>query len=249
MKRKNLIIFISCLFLLTGCSSSNLNSAQKMDDALLNYVQTGEISLDKLNKNEKKLVEEFIKSEKKENKVVNLSSFANISDIDTFNNNDTIGVYEKNGNFYIKYTDIDFVENSDSELIEDEGFPIYEEAVVYYDGKILNLFKDAVPLIPDETKLNLRYNYAYRGTATYEDAIVSYYNSLHDDTGMKIIYHLKNNKIADIDIEFNMTDTLYMVENTSNNNVSIVTILLISIAIIGLVVGIVLIKVKKAQTI
>lgn len=248
MKNKILILLCS-LFLITGCTSTNINSTKKMDSVLLEYIKTGEIDYDKLNKKEEKLINDFIESEKEENKIVNLSSYSNLSDIDNSGNPTTFGVYEKDGNYYINYSDLEFMQNTESELIEDLDNYIYEEAIVYYDGKVVSLIKDYVPLIPTDTSNHLRYNYAYRGTATYEDAIVSYYNSLHDDTGMKIIYHLKNNKITDIDIEFNMTDTLYMVENTSNNNVSIVTILLISIAIIGLVVGIVLIKVKKAQTI
>lgn len=249
MKSKIFISLLCLLFLITGCTSNNLNSVKKIDLVLLEYIKTGEVNYNKLNKKEEKLVNNFIESEKEENKIVNLSSYSNLSDIDNSNNPTSFGVFEKDGKYYINYTDLEFMQNTESEFLEDLDTYVYEEAIVYYDGKVVSLIKDYVPLIPEDTSNHLRYNYAYRGTATYEDAIISYYNSLHDDTGMKIIYQLNNNKIDDIDIEFNMTDTLYMVENTSNNNVSIVTILLISIAIIGLVTGIVLIKVKKAQTI
>ncbi len=208
-KRILFILLLGISLMLCGCSN-NLSSAEKMDNVVLSLLKNRTYETKGLSKNEIKLIDNFITKEEANNKIINLNSLGAYSDLDSENHEDSNGVYEENGIYYIKYSDIVFEKNDDSGDSPDEY--IYYATTIYYNGRILNITKDIIPILYDDTVTNSKYLYSYRGTATYNNAIVSYYNSLYDDTGMRIIFNLENKKITSIDIAYDVSNNIYKID-------------------------------------
>ncbi len=227
-----LILLLGISFMLCGCTN-NVNSAEKMDDVILSLLRNKTYETDGLSKNEISLIESFITKEKADNKIINLNLLSAYSDLDSENHDDSQGVYEENGIYYIKYSDILFEKINDSEEINSSNDYIYYATTIYFNGHILNITKDIIPILYDDTVTNSKYVYTYRGTATYNNAIVSYYNSLYDDTGMRIIFNLENNKIASIDIAYDVSNNIYEIdEETSTSSKTGNILFIISLVII-----------------
>jgi len=203
--------------MICGCSN-NLASSQKMDDIVVSLLRNSTYSKENLTKEEIKLIDSFIDSEKYENKVINLSTFNNYNDISPTEESNTNGVYEENGKYYIKYKDLVFNKNNDSEqeIVTDDT--AYYIARIVFDGKALEIEKNIIPILYDDTKNSAKYTYNYRGTATYKDSIISYYNSIHDDTGMRIIFNITDSKIMSINIAYDISNDIYVISNKSDNS-------------------------------
>lgn len=231
MKKKNLLILLLGISLmLCGCSN-NADSVDKMDNIVLSLLKNKTYETKGLSKNEINLIENFITKEEFDNKIINLNSLSIYSDIDSENHDDSKGIYEENGIYYIKYSDIVFEKINDSGDSPDDY--IYYATTIYYNGRVLNITKDIIPILYDDTAINSKYIYVYRGTSTYNNAIVSYYNSLYDDTGMRIIFNLEKNKITSIDIAYDISNNIYEIEEeTSDTSKTGNIIFIISIVII-----------------
>ena len=239
-----LLLMIS--FITSGCTS-NLSSAQKMDNIVLSLLNNKNYVASGLYKNEINLIDAFIKKEKYNNKIINLNSLSKYSDLSSTNHKDSNGVYEEKGVYYIKYSDIVFEKIVDSEKTDNSNDISYYATTLYFNNRELNITKDIIPVLYEDTKDNLKYNYTYRGTSIYNDAIVSYYNSVYDDTGMQIVFNLKNKKIFNINIVYDVSNNIYNIENNVSNNIFGVTIIIIGILLI-LTLGIFLITKKVAMT-
>ena len=241
-----LILLLGISLMLCGCTS-NVDSADKMDNVVLSLLRNKAYETKGLSKYEVSLIEDFIAKEKVENKIINLNSLSVYSDLDYENHADSKGVYEENGVYYIRYSDIIFEEINDSGDSPEDY--IYYATTIYYNGRILNINKDIIPVLYDDTAKNSKYVYTYRGTATYNNAIVSYYNSLYDDTGMRIIFNLKNNKITSIDIAYDVSNNIYEIEEetstsskTENLLFVISLVIVLTFAIIFLIKKVILIR-------
>ncbi len=214
MKKKILLILLLGIsFMICGCAS-NIDSAQKMDDAVLSLLRNKTYETKGLSKNEINLINDFINKEKANNKIINLNLLSSYSDLDSEKNADSKGVYEENGIYYIRYSDIVFEKINDSGDSPDDY--IYYATTIYFNGRILNITKDIIPVLYDDTANNPKYLYTYRGTSTYNNAIVSYYNSLYDDTGMRIIFNLENKKITSIDIAYDISNNIYNIDQETS---------------------------------
>lgn len=241
-----LILLLGISLMLCGCTS-NVDSADKMDNVVLSLLRNKTYETKGLSKHEISLIEDFITKEKIENKIINLNSLSAYSDLDYENHADSKGVYEENGIYYIRYSDIVFEEINDSGDSPEDY--IYYATTIYYNGRILNISKDVIPVLYDDTANNSKYMYTYRGTATYNNAIVSYYNSLYDDSGMRIIFNLKSNKITSIDIEYDVSNSVYEIEDktttsskTGNLLFIISIVIILTVALIFLIKKVILVR-------
>lgn len=214
------ILIFGSLFM-SGCSS-NITSAEKMDDVVVSLLRNKEYSHKGLDKNEIILIDNFIKKEAYQNKILNLSSLSENSDVDLEIHSDSQGVYKQNGIFYMKYSDINFETVNDSETSQPYT---YLATNIYFNGRVLNITKEIIPILYDDTKENPKYSYTYRGTVKYKDAIVSYYNSVSDDTGMRIVFSLNKNKISNIDMFYDISNSLYNVVSDTKDSSGIRSIM------------------------
>ncbi len=124
MKKKILLILLFGIsFIMCGCAN-NIDSAEKMDDIVLSLLRNKTYETKGLSKNEIKLINDFINKEKADNKIINLNLLSSYSDLDYENNADSQGVYEDNGIYYIKYSDIAFEEINASACIPKSVFAI-----------------------------------------------------------------------------------------------------------------------------
>lgn len=247
MKKSILLILLLIISSITCGCTSNLSSAEKMDDIVLSLLKNKNYIASGLNNNEIILIDEFIKKEKYSNKIVNLNSLSKYSDLSYTKHDNSNGVYEEDGIFYIKYSDILFEKIVDSEITNNSNDINYYATTIYFNNRELNITKDIIPILFEDTKDNIKYTYTYRGTSTYSDAIVSYYNSVYDDTGMQIVFSLKNKKISSINIVYDVSNNIYNIKNIDSINLFGVNVVIIGILLI-LTFGILLISKKVALT-
>ena len=182
------ILIILGVLILTGCSKSTEQMAKNISKKIIEAHHTENVNLKGLNKEEKELFNNYINNEKKENKVINITKNV-LFDPDSYSESNTYGIYSKDDDYYISYSDIVWQETLD----RDDYY-----AVISLNGMQNGLMKSQVPILYDETHDNPKYNYEFLKSKRDKDTIIYYYKSKYDNSGFTIEYHLDGTKINDI---------------------------------------------------
>lgn len=230
MNRIKPIVLLLIIVILTGCSSKTDmtdNLANKIIDAHKNST----VDTTNMSKEEQRLFYKFLDSEVLENKIVNISENIEFSDQSYTDAQDTYGLYEENGNYYIKYTDIKW------EQVENDY-----RATISLNHEESALFKSLIPILYDDTHDKDKYNYIYMNKNKTKEYLDYYYKSITDGSGLIIRFYFIKNKIEKISTIYQ--DIYNKPEDiTDATNITLQTIILIVISII--VIGSIVIIYKK----
>lgn len=194
---KKLLIIIPLLFL-TGCSKNLMKQTEKLSDAIVDLIYYENYDISKLNSENKQIINNLLEKEKIENKVINISALNVFSeDIHDIRYGTSKGVYQKNNEYFIKYTDLDFKTNANS---------LDSIAYIYVDGYSVAIAKDDYPILRVDTCNNENYRYRYIKRKKEKNEINYYYRSFGNGSILTIKYILENNKIKDVDLVFGRYD-------------------------------------------
>lgn len=210
--KKLLIPILMCL-LLTGCSSKY--DLDRISNNILNMYSDIDYVDPKLTKKEKDLIVKFKNEQSYENLAVELNDYFN--EYNKTDNPDTYGVYEENGIYYIKYTDIVFDDLTGDG--NDTGYSYM--ATIYCHGYEIYLDKEEVPILYYETKGNNKYKYAYIDKEVFDDEIDYHYKSYEDDSGLTIRYIKDNNKIIDIKLRYDFGVLLNISDDIKTTSIAL----------------------------
>lgn len=178
MKKIKLLLLIFAIFSLTACKSDRVTIADHLSPLIIEYHYNNDVSTKGLSKKEKRLFNDFIDSQKLNNKIVNISEAVGFSEESYESGNNTAGIYKEGNEYFIKYTDLVW------EAIDDD-FKSY----IVLDHKGTLIFRSQFPVLFDETKDKLIYRYRYHNKNIYDEYIDYYYKSIGDDSGLIIRYH------------------------------------------------------------
>lgn len=187
---KKYIFLILIVLLIGGCSKSIDKMTDELSEKVVEAHQVKKPSYFGLNKEEKELLEYFFDSQKEENKVISIDNSVAFSEESYTEDENTKGIYEIKGKYYIKYQDLKWQKTYDNDD---------EYAVINLDGKQNALYKSLVPILYEDTKGVSKYNYEFVDTKKNEDTIKYYYKSIYDDSGLVIVYTLRDEKLYKID--------------------------------------------------
>ena len=193
MKKIKLLCLLFIIIIMTGCSSGfTAKNAQNISYKIYEYIKN-DYKPKGLSKEEKEIFDDFIESTKEENYVVNLSEVYtfDMTDWHQLNDSNNEYVYEENGDYKIKYSDIEWTQ-----------YEYGSYATIKFDESYHVLYKSYVPLLNEETKDNDNYLYILDFTNVESNKIESYYKSLNGVGGMIIRYNLDGKNLRDISVIF-----------------------------------------------
>lgn len=217
MKKIGLILLC---FLLIGCDSK-VNRYKQVSDAVIDILQTNKYSKKGFNKEQTKLLEKYL--ENNNDKEINIHDFVIYSDIYKTNKQNSDGVYVKNNQCYIKYSDLTFIPPEDR-----NG---EDQAEVICNGYVVTIPKESI-----DKEENISQEYRFLGY--YKDESYHFaYRSYEDGSGLIITI---SDKIQTEFASVNGLDLQSVTESKNGNK----TMIIISAMIIG---GCVLFIVKKAK--
>lgn len=183
------VILILSILLLSGCSNK-YEEYKEVSDISISLLQKQSYQTEKLNSNQKKLIDNFHKNLL--NPKINISNFIIRNDALKTNQENSQGIYIEGDKCYIYYNDINFNEPSDH-----NG---EKTASLICNGYLVEIPHDSVKPI-NLNYPNPKYNYRYIGYYE-EDGYHFAYRSYYDGSGL--IVTIKN----DITLEFNNIDNL-----------------------------------------
>ena len=178
MKNIKVILLVLLALTLTACKSDRVSIADHISPLIIKYHYDKDVDTSRLTKKEKKLFNAFLESQKAENKIVNISEAVMLSPESYEEGNNTEGIYQKDEEYFIKYTDLVW------EAVDDD----YKSHIVL-DHMGTLIFKSQFPVLYDDTKDNVAYRYRYYNKTLYDDYIDYFYKSMGDDSGLIIRYH------------------------------------------------------------
>ena len=187
---KKIIVLGICLLSLCGCHKSSDKMAENLASIIVDLNQVKEPSLAGLNKEEKELLNEYIESEKKDNKVISIDNSVYFSAESYTEEENTKGLYQEDGKYYIKYNDLKWKPTPN-------GDDYY--AVINLDSYQSAVYKSLVPILYKDTHGKSKYNYDFGKKIKNDDKIKYFYKSIYDESGFVIVFNLKNNKIDKIE--------------------------------------------------
>lgn len=232
MKYIKITILLGIFILLCSCKSQAVIMADNISPKIIKAHNQENVDISNLSKKEKALFDDFMFSQKKENKVINISECVNFS-VDSYSEYDTPRMYYDNGEYFIKYTDINW------EKVEGDY-----RASIDLNRKGSALFKSLVPILYEETHDNPKYLYRYYAKKISDKHLDYYYKSISDNSGLIIRYHLSKKKINNISLIYQ--DLFYYVgdeENSKSSSISFSIFLAITFA--GLFIAGVIFLFKK----
>ena len=195
--KRILISVLTLLLLITGCSKKD-KQLDIMSDAIIKMHQDYNYEPKGLNKENKKLLSEFKELQKAENKIINISKLDLFSDDIITEEPNSKGVYFENGNYYIKYNDLEFVPVNSEDYI----------ATINVNGYIINLSKSDFPILFYETS-GIDYKYRFIKKVLEENKVYYYYRSYGNSSMLTIEYELNDKKIENIDLVY---DKYYLLD-------------------------------------
>lgn len=188
MKKRYILILLILILSLTGCGKVDLKGAYKITDRLTRSLQEKTPDLSMLNSDEKKIYDKIIEENKEENLVLNLSRIkgeepnTELDEIDTSNDD---RVYKENGDYKIKYTDINWMDTDDTEYF-----------MVTINGEVREFYKYLVPILYEDTHDKPFYSYRYRNSKKDGDYTYFYYESIGGFGGLT--YQVNNKNVEDM---------------------------------------------------
>lgn len=188
------------ILLLTGCTNIK-SQTETLSDAITTLMYDCSYDITNLNKENQNVLSNFLENEKFENKVINISSL-NLFKEDgrDLSYPTTNGVYKENDEYFIKYSDLNFVKKDS--ILDTVAF-------LYVEGYPIALAKDEYPIIQTDTCNNTNYKFRYMKRKKEKNYYNYYYRSYGNGSMLTIKYKLNKNKIENIDLVFNK----YYVEN------------------------------------
>lgn len=195
MKLKKIFVILIVLLSMCGCSSKLSDSTNKLSEKILELHNSSNIDTSDLNDYEKEVLNKFLDNEKEDNKIINISEVLTFSGESYTTNPNTYGVYSKDNNYYIKYSDIKWVWVNNSYI-----------AVIDIDGQEDALEKTNVPILYKDTHDNDRYVYMHVKTNVSKNKIDYVYKSLKDDSNLIIRYSVNGKKINNISLLYNNSE-------------------------------------------
>lgn len=235
MRIKGIIIVLVVLMSMTGCSNKiNESEAFNISNKIVEYIN-GDFNTKGLSSREKQIFKDFIKSTKEDNYVINLDEIYTfeMSELDTLDSSNNGFVYEENGNYKIKYTNINWI-----------PYEAGSYATINYNGQYRTLYKKYVPLLNEETKDNTEYLYVYDFTTTTDSGIEVYYKSVNLTGGLIVKFKTEKRNLKEIIVDF-VPEYNYEISSNSNTKLRSILSVLIIILIVGVFVVIILFLLKR----
>ena len=230
MRNIKIIILIICLLLTCSCKKDMVTMTEKLANKIVDAHKSSTVDTTDMNKEEQRLFYTFLDSQILENKIINISENIEFSDQSDTQAPNTNGLYEENGDYYIKYTDIKW------EQVENDY-----RATISLNNKEAGLFKSLVPILYDDTYNNDKYNYIYMNKNKTDNSLEYYYKSITDGSGLIIRFYLNKNKISKISTIYQ--DIYYEPEITNKkSNIILQTIVLIVIVLFTVSLVVLVIK-------
>lgn len=230
MRKIKILSVLIVAVLMTGCTSNfTAKNAQNISYKIYEYIK-GNYKTDGLSKEEKKIFDDFIESVKEDNYIVNLSEVYtfDMTDWHQLDDSNDEYVYEENGDYKIKYSDINWTK-----------YEYGEYATIKVDGSYRVLYKGYVPLINEETKDSDNYLYILDFTNVDDNKIESYYKSLNGTGGMVIKYKLDGKKLNDIVVIFMPEYDVTHSETKPKVAKNIILVIVIISIVVGFAYGII----------
>lgn len=231
-----LLIFITIIFTITGCS--NKYNIKKLNNNVLQMFYDYNYVDESLNNKEKSLINKFKEEQDSNNLVIELNSY--FIDSNKTTEKDTDGVWEENGIYYIKYSDLDFEEVDINSV--DIGYS--HRAYIVCNGYNIEIIKESITILYQDTKDSDDYKYAYLGSIKNDGETDEYFQSYYNSTGLIIRYIYDGNNITDIKLTYEPY-TSYVKQSTTDNNLLLKVVYTITLSI-GLIIALIFI-IKKVR--
>jgi len=213
---KKIIGVILIILFISGCSKKH--DFDKMSDVIINFHSNLNYDISDMSESDIKLLNDFKASEATDNKVINLSKLPMFNDYFDTTEEDTEGVYENNGEYYIKYKDINF-KSINNEYI----------AVINAGGKELEVNKKDYPILYYDTN-NDNYKYKFIKKEKTDNEINYYYRSYKNSSMLTINYLLED------EVKINLIYSKYFnLEEDNQKNSNFMEVIFVSIVFIIIV--------------
>ncbi len=200
--KKIIILSLTIIFLLTGCTVKNLKYYKNVSDTVIAFYNTDNYDDEKYAEEDIPAIETYLSELTHENQIVNINDYLVKSDEFYTDETNTEGVFIENDTCYIKYEDLGLTSTGVDTESDTYEMELYKRVVCnnYYTILYESSF------YPDysATKSNLRYNYIYLDSQKTEDGYNFIYRSTYDGTGMKVSITLEDKTITSI--HTNITD-------------------------------------------
>jgi len=208
-------------------------STDKLSEKIIEAHKVQEVDTKNLSKKEKTIFENFLNTQKRENRIINISKEVSFSKEDNSKEENTKGIYYENGEYFIKYTDLNFKRKQTD-----------YSARICLNHQCNGLLKSLFPVLYEDTHDNPKYTYLFKGKYNIEGDIKYYYKSIYDESGLIITYTTDKRKITDINLKYQ--DIFYNpnrnANNENSNNSNLAFQIIVSITIAG-VLALVIIKI------
>lgn len=195
--KKIITSIIILLIFTTGCQKNN-NELDKMSEAIINYHFDYHYKVSNLSQDNSQMLDKFKEKERKQNKIINITKLDVFSDDMKTPEPDSPGVYKKDGNYYIKYSDIDFKKVNDTDYI----------ATLNVNGYMINLSKSNFPILFEETR-SINYKYRFMKKENKNNLVKYYYRSYGNGSMLTIEYKIDNKKVSDVNLIY---DDYYLLD-------------------------------------
>lgn len=194
--KKIIILSLTIIFLLTGCTVKNLKYYKNVSDTVISFYNTDTYDKEKYSKGDLPAIETYLSNITHENQEVNISDYLIKSDEYYTDEANTEGVWIKEDSCYINYSTLGFASNNED--FESDTYEIEPYKRVVCNNYYTILYESS--FYPDyaATKSNLRYNYIYLDGNKTKVGYEFIYRSTYDGTGMKVTLIVDNKTITDI---------------------------------------------------
>jgi hypothetical protein len=195
--KKLIILSLTIIFLLTGCTAKNFKYYKNVSDTVISFYNSSNYDNEKYAKEDLPALETYLSKLTHENQEVNISDYIVKSDEYYTEEANTEGVWIKDDKCYIKYEDLGFSNaNADTPSDSYEMEP-YKRLVC--NNYFTILYESSFHPDYSTTTSNLRNNYIYLDGYKTKGGYEFIYRSAYDGTGMKVTLNLKNKTIVSID--------------------------------------------------
>ena len=235
MKTRRIIIVLLLLMVMTGCSSKiNENEATNISNKIIDYIK-GDYNTKRLSTKEKQIFKDFVNSTKEDNYVLNLDEVYTFdkNQLERTDSSNNEFVYEENGNYKIKYTDINWI-----------PYEAGSYATINYNGQYRTLYKKYVPLLNEETKDNTEYLYIYDFTNVTDSEIDVYYKSLNLTGGVIVKFKTDKRNLKEIVVDF-VPEYNYKNSNNKSSKFKNIFGIFVIIIIVGIFVIVITFLLRK----
>ncbi len=220
---KKILFILLSLLLLAGCGiSKNDEYYKNVSDTIVSFYRSSDYDKNEFSSKDVKAIDKYSSTLTHENQEIDITDYVNSSSTETTRSN-TMGVYTINNRWYIKYNDLEFINDNDIEPY----------AIVNCNGKTFTLFSSLFYPEYEETKEDRTYNYIYIGSQIEKNTKKYAYRSSYDGSGLIVNLELNSNDIVNISTLFENVDD-FVSSNSSNKGGKLIIVIII-MTIVGFV--------------